>query len=323
MGLPNVGFRGRDQGFSGRDSSISPDARLDRRSSGEALALGYRAAVYGGSAPGSTEIGVGAMGARGNRQRRGVQEATGVLLAFPQPGKAKAQAVCEAFAEGCGGRIAHISERTNGPVMFYGVRPRWAHIWHHAKATGQDWFYGDNSAFDCARERQFRISRNSIQPVINGTSDGARVKALGVQIKPWKTGRHILVCAQSDEFMSTVAMNPGWLSDTLEDLRAVTDRPIIVRRKGDLRPLAELLKDCYAVVTWSSAAAFQALVAGVPIHCSPQCSAYPFSTNLDEIETPKTPDGREDWAAILADQQWCLEEIKRGDAWRALTTPDR
>ncbi len=245
------------------------------------------------------------------------------VLCFPQPGKAKAQAVCQAFADGCGGRIAHISERTNGPVMFYGVRPRWAHIWHHARATGQDWFYGDNSAFDCAREQQFRLSRNSIQPVIAGTSDGKRLAALDVKVQPWTTGRHILVCKQSAEFMNTVAMEPKWFDETIEQLRHETDRPIVVRSKGDPRPLPELLIDAHAVVTWSSAAAFQALIAGVPVHCSDKCSAAPFSTPLHEIETPIKADGRENWAAVIADNQFSLSEIREGAAWRVLTTQDR
>ena len=43
------------------------------------------------------------------------------------------------------------------------------------------------------------------------------------------------------------------------------------------------------------------------------------SGELRDIENPPMPDGRADWAARLAANQWTAEEIRAGVAWWALT----
>lgn len=244
------------------------------------------------------------------------------ISCYPQPGKEKAQRVCEAFARGAHGQVSGIlPQLAPGPAMFYGVRSAWEHLWREALEQRRDWYYADNAYFDVARERYFRVTRNALQHSGAGHSDGRRLAALGIRPRPWRQGgRHILLCTQSAEFMATVARSPDWLSDTRDALRRYTDRPVIVRTKSDPEPLREALKDCWAVVTWSSAAAVEALMAGVPVCCSPASAAWRFSSQLAAIESPGTPDGREAWAAVLADNQWTLDEIRSGLAWRNLST---
>lgn len=240
---------------------------------------------------------------------------------YPQPHKEKAQRVCEAFARGCGGVVVpEVPSRLHeGAAVFYGVRPKWLHLWRQARAEGRDYYYIDNSYLDAGRERYFRVAKNALQHDGSGTSDGARLKHLGIQVGPWRRdGRHLLVCLQSDEFMFTVAGQPTWAADIVQKLHLMTGRPMVIRRKGDVTPLQEAMQNCWAVVTWSSAAAVEAVIAGVAVHCAPECAAAPFSTPLEEIETPRRPDGREAWASVLADQQWTLEEMRDGLCWRAL-----
>lgn len=242
---------------------------------------------------------------------------------YPQPGKPKALRICEAFARGCDGAVAeHTPARLgDGAAVFYGVRPAWSHLWRQAKAERRDWYYLDNSYFDAGRERLFRVTRNAIQHDGRGYTDGSRLNALGVTVKPWRMdGRHILVCQQSEEFMATVAHDMGWLADTVQKLRRITTRPLVIRRKGDATPLCEALADCWAVVTWSSAAAVEALVQGIPVHCAPACAAHTFSTALENIDRPRRLYGREQWAEVLADNQWTLDEIRNGDAWQSFHT---
>jgi hypothetical protein len=40
--------------------------------------------------------------------------------------------------------------------------------------------------------------------------------------------------------------------------------------------------------------------------------------DLSSIERPRKPDNREQMAWVLADNQWTLEEIRRGIAWQKL-----
>jgi hypothetical protein len=237
---------------------------------------------------------------------------------YPQPGKPKAQRIAAAFAEGCGGKVMqHVPrELEPGPAAFYGVRPAWLHLWLQAKAEGREWWYVDNAYFDAARERCFRVVKNGLQHDGRGESDGKRLARLGVAVKPWRQdGEHVLVCVQSDEFLRVVAGvengAAGWLVSTLRELSTVTTRPALVRVKRDSRPLAEDMEGAWAVVTYSSAAANEALLAGIPVSVGAG-AALDFSTPLRDIDNPRRPDGRERWAAVLADQQWTLSEIAGG-----------
>lgn len=201
--------------------------------------------------------------------------------------------------------MAWTSARTlePGAAVFYGVRPAWAHLWAQAKAEGRPWFYADNSYFDVARERQFRVTRGRIQHTGQGDSDGKRFAALGLTVKPWRAGGDVaLVCPQSEEFLRVVAGERHWVERTTAELRL----PFIVRRKGCARPFAEDLARARVLITWSSAAAVEALLAGVPAVCSEQCAAYQVGD-------------RQAWANVLADQQWTLEEMAKGDAWAHLS----
>lgn len=226
------------------------------------------------------------------------------VVCYAQRDKLKSQRLLEAFAAGCGGRMAWATERKllPGAVVFYGVRAPWLHLWQQAKAECRDVFYIDNAYFDCSREQQFRVTKNAIQHNGRGESDGQRLKALGVTVKPWRGGgEYTLVCAQSDEFMAVVAEDARWLKRTTAELRL----PFVVRRKETRRPFAEDLANARVVVTWSSAAAVNALCEGVPVVCSDRCAAYRVGN-------------RQKWAEVLADNQFTVAEFANGDAWRCL-----
>lgn len=229
------------------------------------------------------------------------------VTCYAQPDKRKSQLVLEAFAQGAGARIAWTTAGAldPGPAVFYGVRPAWAHLWTQAKAEGRDWYWIDNAYFDVTREQQFRVTRNAIQHSGAGASDARRFFALGLHVKPSrKGGAYVLACAQSDEFMRTVAGDPDWLPREVEALRR-DGHQVLVRHKGEKRPLRADLENTRLLVTWGSAAAVEAVLEGVPVRCAPQCCAY-------RIED------RPRWAAVLADNQWSLEEMANGTAWRAL-----
>jgi hypothetical protein len=189
--------------------------------------------------------------------------------------------------------------------MFYGVRPAVAHLWRQAQREGRDWYYADNSYFDVVRERQFRITKNAIQHTGLGESDGKRFRALGITVKPMRSGgEYVLLCTQSAEFMATVAGDPGWTDRLSANLRQ-TYGEVRVRSKATKRPLLEDLKHAGLLVTWSSAAAVTALLEGVRVLCAPQCCA---TYGAD----------REMWASVLADNQWDLSEIASGICWKML-----
>ena len=253
-----------------------------------------------------------------------------MIVAYAQPAKRKSVAVCEAFAQGAGGVV----NLNVPPVLEPGAAAFWGvvgleHLLRLAIAEGRDWFYGDNSFFDAGRGKLYRFSKNTVQAGTLLPPDHDKLKALGVQIEPWrKDGRHIVVVEQSEHFLKLMGQD-YWLPRVLRELSRFTERPVRVRQWSRdkvkaARGLREDLKDAWALVTHMSAAANEALLAGVPVFVSGLCAATPLASGeLSRIETPTYPDGREDWAAGLAGAQWTLDELKRGEAWRVLEAENR
>ncbi|MCH8990901.1 MAG: hypothetical protein IIA44_04005 [Acidobacteria bacterium] len=97
-----------------------------------------------------------------------------------------------------------------------------------------------------------------------------RWDGFGIGLKPWRQrGHHILVREQRGIGSEHMASPPNWHQAMANRLRAVTDRPIVLRwhpksraepRKAlEQPPLEAALKDCWSVVTWASAIAGPAL----------------------------------------------------------------
>ena len=252
------------------------------------------------------------------------------VTAYPVKGKAKSEDICEAFAVGCGGAVARGSpELLPGAAFFYGVDDSNLHLWRQAKAEGvsRTFLYCDNSYFDSTRQTYFRITRGRLQHTGYGTSDGERFRALGIEIAPWRVaGDHVVICPQSEHFMRAIVGFKGdWLRETVAALSEITERPLRIRHwnRDKTKAAAGLgadLEGAYALVTWSSAAAVTALLAGVPVIVGGDCAAAPVAgrTVFKLEKLPRKP--REEWCGVLADNQWTIAEMADGTAWRALGT---
>lgn len=249
-----------------------------------------------------------------------------VVTAYPVVGKQKSLDICKAFADGCSGIIAapgHINDDT--PSMFFGVDSSNEKAWRRARDSGADYYYADNSYFDSQRQKKFRITKNAFQHSGVGESDGKRFAELGEQVAPWQQdGTHIVICEQSTFFMQTIAgLSYPWMEVIVGRLQQLTTRPLQKRAwssdKMKLgRTLGAALAGAHALVTWSSAAAVTALLAGVPIvSCGPSAAKI-LGGELKDIECLPRPGWRSLWAGVLADNEWTLEEIHSGMAWEKL-----
>lgn len=246
---------------------------------------------------------------------------------YPVADKAKSLDICRAFAQGAGGIIHHrAKELAPGPSFFYGVDASNIHIWRQARDNHQDpFYYCDNAYFDSTRQEYFRITRDRLQHSGLGSTDGERFAALGIELKPWRRiGEHVVLCPQSDSFMRDIARYEGnWTQDAMSRLSQISKRPIRLRLwspdKGKLAStLADDLKNAHALVTWSSAAAITAILSGIPAIVMGECAAEPMAAiRLEDVECPPRPD-RLHWAGVLADNQWTLDEMRRGVAWEAV-----
>lgn len=176
-------------------------------------------------------------------------------------------------------------------------------------------YFGGGSQSD-----RLRLTFNGYQKIrVDADRSLARFEAFGGVLQPWrKSGSHLLLVPPG-EAIQDLFCGRDWLASTLVALRQATDRPIRISHKGDPVPLADRLRDCHAVVTYTSNVAVEAICAGVPAITAWLAAAGPVSGGVeqayrpDRIEQPPMPE-REAWAASLAWGQFTTEEIRSGFA---------
>jgi hypothetical protein len=253
--------------------------------------------------------------------------------------------VCEAFAKGGPFTIVPPAPLRPGDVFMYGALRGLLPTLRQAQREGRNYFYADNGYVLPGKTEQnyFRITKNALQHDGSGkaTVDGKwRATRLGITLKPWrKSGSHIVVCPPGHLFGATFGFSAdAWIEKTVETLKQHTDReirfrmkvswndakPLDIIRRGKPKtsvttPLSEEIKDAWALVTHSSNAAVEAVVAGIPVFCTDQCGSSAMGlSDLSKIESPRTDGDRESWVAVLAANQWRLAEMRDGKAWRDL-----
>ena len=219
-----------------------------------------------------------------------------------------------AFASGSRGELLIDADFRAGPSAWYGVHPTLVKTWQNMLRAGGDYWYVDNGYLG---RDYFRVTKNLLQHSGIGRPDFARLKRIGVQIKPWtNTGSHILLCPHTDYFHDLMLGDTArqWVDSVIKQIQ--TERQIRIRHKSDPKPLQADLADCWCVVTPQSNCAVEAILAGVPAFVTGQSAALPMSSGQLDIENPVRPDGRMEWAGVLAANQWTLSEIESGVAWR-------
>jgi hypothetical protein len=249
------------------------------------------------------------------------------LTLHPVPGKAKSDAICKAFAAG--------APRDAQGHVFYGVTDANRAAWDAVSRQRSDqvYYFIDNSYFDKVRGAQFRVTKNGLQHKGFGTSDCKRFDALGIEIHPWRkpTGLRMLQLGQSPGFMRLMASKPMWLIDRTAKLMETVpwteiNGRVWHRNKKDAgRTLHQDLVKTDLLITHSSAAAVEAVLAGVCVDTSAASAAYHYAMQMQGIVKAQAwgcldsliPDRRQ-WAGVLADAQFTIDEMKDGTAWHML-----
>lgn len=160
--------------------------------------------------------------------------------------------------------------------------------------------------------------------------DEGRFSRLGIELADWRSeGRNILLLPQRGIGENGVRMPPKWGEKTLQILRSVTSRKIVLRRHpGRVKiPLEPDFKNCWAAVTWASGAGIRALAAGIPVFFDfPKWIGAGAATPLRkangsivDLENPFLGD-RLPMFKRLAWAQFSLAEIESGYAITWLTS---
>lgn len=192
-------------------------------------------------------------------------------------------------------------------------------------AAGRDWIYWDNGYVRRGGMTSFpadpggihyRWHVNSFQMRSIREVPADRWSRLYLPVEPWRRGgRNVIVAAPSAGYEVFHGI-PSWTRETVDRLKQVTDRPILIRRKDiGRRRLAEDLQDAHCLVTHGSIAAVEAVFMGCPVIVHPEsAAALVGKTSLCDIEQLAFPE-RQSWLHSLAYSQFSEREIADGKIW--------
>jgi hypothetical protein len=206
---------------------------------------------------------------------------------------------------------------------------------------GRDFYYIDNGYIGNAQKKKwyYRVVKNDVQhskKIVNVPND--RFNKM-LELHPWMkyNGQKsrpdngpILLVTPSDKPCNFYGIKKAdWLEDTITELKKHTDRKIIVRDKG-LRSerignnsvAAQCSKEgVWAVVTYQSIAALEALHYGIPAFTTaPTCTQHLANTDLTKIENPMYPNEGDFQRLLnyLAYCQYTPRELGSGIAYRLI-----
>jgi hypothetical protein len=214
-------------------------------------------------------------------------------------------------------------------------------VWSHYRSLGRPVIIIDVGAL--YRGETWKIALNSI------TADGYyghtenldynRPRKLGISLAlNFTRNPRIIVAAQharSQQVTGLVSME-GWIIDQVERLRAVTDRPIVIRphprsaldRAGlvhlppdviieqpvkivDTYDSYNLAFDCHAIVNHNSGPGIQAALAGTRPIVDSTSLAHPVSIAHADIDRPYDRD-RDQWLVEICHTEYTVQEIQQG-----------
>ena len=214
-------------------------------------------------------------------------------------------------------------------------------VWSHYRSLGRPVIIIDVGAL--YRGETWKIAINNI------TADGYyghtenldynRPRKLGISLAlNFTRNPRIIVAAQharSLQVTGLVSME-GWIIDQVEQLRAVTDRPIVVRphprssldwaglvhlppdviieqpvKIVDTYDSYNLAFDCHAIINHNSGPGIQAALAGTRPIVDSTSLAHPVSIAHADIDRPYDRD-RDQWLVEICHTEYTVQEIQQG-----------
>lgn len=140
-----------------------------------------------------------------------------------------------------------------------------------------------------------------------------RWKALGIELRDWAGPGPTLVLGQHPGDASVPVNYARLLASLLERLPDARFRPHPLVKRSE-RHLHDELDESGRVVTWSSNASVEALIAGVPVvTLSEMAITRPVSAH--SLDAPDWRGDRLPFLSWLAYRQWTLAEYASGEAW--------
>jgi len=222
-------------------------------------------------------------------------------------------------------------------------------VWSHYRSQGRPVIVIDVGAL--YRGETWKIAVNSITATgyygHTENLDWDRPRKLGISLALNLTRNpRIIIAAQHARSLQTVGLvsMEGWVVQQVEQLRTVTDRPIVVRphprsplnssglvhlpkdvvieqpaRVANTYDSYNLAFDCHAIVNHNSGPGIQAALAGTRPIVDVSSLAHPVGIPIVDIEKPYDCN-RDQWLVEICHTEYTLQEIKQGQWLKRLCT---
>lgn len=272
-----------------------------------------------------------------------------MIPAFPRPAqdwiflsKNAQDQYINMLARGVGAAVTDsedfVYEHSDGPIVLRGILKY--KIMQRCWRDHRDFYYMDSGYFGNTVSRSnprgwklwHRIVPNDLQHHDIIPRPGDRWDRLDIELpQQQRRGKTIVLALPDSKPCRFYGIDQQtWTDQTLQQIRAHSDRPIMIRQRSPQRstrvfddPLQTVLaKDVHCLVTFNSAAAIESILMGVPAFVlSPTHAASPVANrDLSKIENPYWPDRDKllAWAHHLAYGQFHVTEFQDGTAIKIL-----
>lgn len=230
------------------------------------------------------------------------------------------------------------------PVLVRGIAN--GKICDYVQSQAQDYYFIESGYLgnypsrnnDGGRKIYHRIEKNAMQQQRMLDVPDDRWKKLckfnkDLIYRGWKkSGSKILVVVPSDKPCKYYGIERNsWLETVVAEIKKYTDRDIVVREKQPRWDRSQntiyqaIDDDVWALVTYNSIAAVEAVHYGIPAFALAPTAADPVcSKNLQEIETPFMPNENfvYKWLSSIAYGQFSMDEMISGEAWQIVLSND-
>ena len=232
----------------------------------------------------------------------------------------------------------------DGPILARGISS--GKIINHALSVGRDYYFIETGYLGnyrginnlTGRKVYHRIVKNAMQhSTIMEVPDDRWLDLVrfnpDMRYQGWRSGgSRILVVLPSEKPFQYYGENRAeWIKRVTNTLKKHTDRRIVFREKQSRGERTNdtiydaMADDIYALVTYQSVAAIEAIQYGIPAFALAPTAADPVANkDLTRIENPRRPD--EDlvykWLCSIAYSQFSLDELITGQAWKMVLEND-
>lgn len=206
----------------------------------------------------------------------------------------------------------------------YGILRGTADVFAINEAAGVDYYEVDRGYIRPGHfDGYYRISKNGLQARYHEHKyptdrlDNLNVKTDNL----FNEKGHILICPPTLPIQQYYGV-ANW-QQKMEDVLKASSRRIRIRDKGDTVPLEHDLDGCYAVVTFNSNVAVDAIIKGIPAVTSPfsivhRWSGYCLQDVVNDKITRINEANRIKFLSFVSYNQFTLKEIQDGVMWRIL-----